>query len=74
MLERFSKLRKEILGKIEHIRYGNVSPNNRLVSSYFFGLDDNYGTHVSKRNRIVHSKFGEIENTPSTDTDNPSIF
>lgn len=50
---------KEFLTNIGVIKKSNVSPNNLLVNSYIYGIDDNRGP-VSKGNLLIHAEIVEF--------------
>jgi len=50
---------KEFLTNIGVIKKSNVSPNNLLVNSYIYGIDDNRGP-VSKDNLLINAEFVEL--------------
>lgn len=38
----------------------NVSPENKLVNSFFYGIDDLPASRVSPENKIVRADFGKL--------------
>ena len=56
-------LRSKITALLQglHRPHQHVSPNNHLVNSFLYGIDDIDPKHpVSKGNKIIHADFGKV--------------